>query len=148
MKIGNTLVSGTGIGTMVMNDKEESTESNKAMTLGSSGDTVTFSEEAMQLSKSIDGTGALSKDDSDSTNQQEQLIKNLEKQVKQLQKEIEKIKQQNLPEDEKNKLIQAKQQELTQIQSQIAEARQQLNSDSGIDNMGGTAAKGFSNSLT
>ncbi|WP_027178049.1 hypothetical protein [Maridesulfovibrio bastinii] len=145
MKIGNTLSSGSGIGTMLVGGKDEATDK-QSMTIKSK-DTVSISEEAKSLSKALDGTGALGQDN-DSSDNKEALIKNLEKQIKQLQKEIENIKQQNLPEEEKQKQIQLKQQELSQMQSELAEIREQMSQSSGSDIMGGTSANGFANSLT
>jgi TolA-binding protein len=146
MKIGNTLSSGSGIGTMIVGEKEKLVD-NQDMASKKDKDTVSISEEAKKLSKPLDGTGALAEQTSSPKNN-DALVKNLEKQIKQLQKEIENIKKQNLPEEEKQKQIQVKQQQLTQLQSQLTKIREQSSQSSEFNSMGGTSANGFANSLT
>lgn len=109
----------------------------------SKGDTVSFSPEGLKLAAEQQGGdpaanathdgSKLGKEEGseEAKGPVEQMIDRLEKRIKELEQEIEKLESEDMPQEMKDKLIAAKRNELMQYQQQLAEARQQLQQDSG-----------------
>lgn len=111
----------------------------------SGGDVVSISEHGLKLSKQMQAASGQDKSE-DTKSAAEQVIENLRKRMKEIEAEIQKLESSSMPDEVKQKLIEAKRSELVQIQGQLAEAQAELAKQSG--GSGGAGGSGGSGGAT
>ncbi|AAS94367.1 hypothetical protein [Nitratidesulfovibrio vulgaris] len=111
----------------------------------SGGDVVSISEHGLKLSKQMQAASGQDKSE-DAKSAAEQVIENLRKRMKEIEAEIQKLEASSMPDEVKQKLIEAKRSELVQIQGQLAEAQAELAKQSG--GSGGAGGSGGSGGAT
>ncbi len=124
---------------------EETDGTTKAASTSSGGDVVSISEHGLKLSKQMQAASGQDKSE-DAKSAAEQVIENLRKRMKEIEAEIQKLEASSMPDEVKQKLIEAKRSELVQIQGQLAEAQAELAKQSG--GSGGAGGSGGSGGAT
>lgn len=135
--IGTGLVQGTDAFKLA-----GSGEASDAAQATASGDTVTISDEARNLSQGLAKTDESDDSSGDST---DSTVQNIQKRIKEIQQQIQEIQaRDDLSDDDKQAKIQALEGELMTLMNELTLAQ----AKSGTTVRGGTPAQGFASSLT
>jgi len=133
---------GTGAGVLKVTGTAASTNAKQTSSV-SGVDTVSFSDQGRLMAIRL--KAASKKSTTTSADNSTDPVGVIKQRMKVIQQEIKKIQESNIPERDKQKRIQQLSSELVQLNDQLT----RLEKESGTSSIkGGTAAQGFSSSLT